>query len=305
MIYKFINCESVIAKIMADLNMSENKLRTTDMKEWIFEAVDQIGAPTQYIQKESGVDDCPILPIVDYQVPIPSDLKILDHVAYSIHPNGPWIPMRSNTSDFKDHNSLDIEPTHDPANKAFEEESIMPPPPPIIHKAPTSQSQLYTHNLNKYYDRMFLAYHQDAPSYFVKPGWIVANKRKGFIKISYKAIATDKRGYPLIPDLSSYQEAIYWYVTMKFSFSNWYKGQLTLLNSRAAKYAQNFYQFVQQQWHFYKQKAYADAMMPTQDEMVSIKNEWNKLVPEFQSEYSFNKHIGDPQIIYNDYYYGY
>jgi hypothetical protein len=40
MIYKFINCESVIAKIMADLNMSENKIRTTDMKEWIFEAVD-------------------------------------------------------------------------------------------------------------------------------------------------------------------------------------------------------------------------------------------------------------------------
>jgi hypothetical protein len=26
----------------------------------------------------------------------------------------------------------------------------------------------------------------------------------GYIKLSYKAIATDERGYPLIPDLPSY-----------------------------------------------------------------------------------------------------
>lgn len=301
MIYKFINCEAVIAKIMADLDMPESKLRTTDMKEWIFEAIDKIGAPVQYIQKESGVDDSPILPITDFQVPIPSDLQILDSVAYSIHPNGPWIPMRSNTSTFKDHDRINTEPEYDPANKAVEK-PMMPPPPPIIHKAPTSQSQFYTHNLNKYYERMFLAYHCDAPTYFVKPGWIVTNKRHGFVKIAYKAIATDKRGYPLIPDLSSYQEAIYWYVTMKLSFAKWYKGRL---GGRGVNSGQNLYQFIQQQWHFYKQKAYTEAMMPTQDEMISIKNEWNKLVPEFDSESRFYKHLGDAQVIYNDYYYGY
>jgi len=46
MIYNYTRCESVIAKIMADLNLSENKLRITDIKEWIFEAVEKIGAPT-------------------------------------------------------------------------------------------------------------------------------------------------------------------------------------------------------------------------------------------------------------------
>jgi len=49
---------------------------------------------------------------------------------------------------------------------------------------------------------------------------------KGYIKLAYKAIATDDRGYTLIPDLSSYQEAIYWYVVMKLSFSKWMKGKL-------------------------------------------------------------------------------
>jgi len=45
MIYRYIKCESVIAKIMADANMSDKDMRVTDMREWIFEAVDDIGAP--------------------------------------------------------------------------------------------------------------------------------------------------------------------------------------------------------------------------------------------------------------------
>ena len=80
---------------------------------------------------------------------------------------------------------------------------------------------------------------------------------------------------------------------------------ISIVLLKLGRFLRIYLDVITQQWHFYKQKAYADAMMPTQDEMVSIKNEWNKLVPEFQSEYSFNKHIGDPQIIYNDYYYGY
>jgi len=45
MIYKYTKCESVIAKIMADLDLAETKLRITDIREWIFEAIEKIGAP--------------------------------------------------------------------------------------------------------------------------------------------------------------------------------------------------------------------------------------------------------------------
>jgi hypothetical protein len=45
MIYNFTKCESVIAKIMADMDSSEARNMTTDIKEWIFEAIAQIGAP--------------------------------------------------------------------------------------------------------------------------------------------------------------------------------------------------------------------------------------------------------------------
>jgi hypothetical protein len=54
------------------------------------------------------------------------------------------------------------------------------------------------------YQRRFYDGIVDKPEYFIKPGWIVTNQRKGYIKLAYKAIAVDERGYPLIPDLASY-----------------------------------------------------------------------------------------------------
>ena len=86
---------------MADLDSTEVRHRTSDIREWIFEAVDKIGAPMQYISKESGVDGTPIFSIQDNQVPIPSDLVVLDGLAYSTKNNGPWIPMAKSTSMLK------------------------------------------------------------------------------------------------------------------------------------------------------------------------------------------------------------
>jgi hypothetical protein len=91
----------------------------------------------------------------------------------------------------------------------------------------------------KYADRLYTRPRNlEEPQYFIKPGWIVTNKRKGYIKLAYKAIATDERGYPLIPDLTSYQEAVYWYVVMKLTFPKYINGSL---GGRGVNTAQNVY----------------------------------------------------------------
>ena len=309
MIYNYTTCESVIAKIMADLDISEKNQRITDIREWIFEAVDKIGAPMQYIQKESGADGIPIIKMEDYQVPIPSDLAILNGVAFSLNENGPYIPLRTNTGTFKEPKheqkpTCNI-PQHDPNNKVLESECETQPVQeehqPMQYKLPTSQSQFYTVNGVKYIEKFMLNGGLKQPSYFIKPGWIVTNQKQGFIKLAYKSIATDGRGYPLIPDLSSYQEAIYWYVTMKLSFPKFMDGTL----GGRSRNSTGVYSYIQQSWNFYRKQAYAEAMMPTEDNMRSIKNEWNKILPEFDSDDTFFEHIGDKQSIYNDYYYGY
>ena len=302
MIYKYTKCESVIAKIMADLDSSEVRQRIEDIREWIFEAIDKIGAPMQYIIRESGIDGCPVLKIQDYQVPLPSDLSILDGVAYSKNENGPWQPMSTQTGLFRSPQIQQInEETTLPVdqnNLAVQQQEQKPEHKPMQYKYPTTQSQFVTVNGMKYLkDRLNIK-----PEYFIKPGWIVTNMKDGFIKIQYKAIAMDERGYPLIPDMSSYQEAIYWYVVMKLNFSKYLKGKLggKGVNNNGAVYS-----YLQQQWNFYRNQAYAEAMMPTADDMQNIKRDWNKLIPDWDGDETFFRNIGKQQSLYNDYYYGY
>lgn len=273
---------------MADLNMSEKDIRITDMREWIFEAVDKIGAPTQYIQKESGLDGEPLLKIEDYQVPIPVGLYSLDGVAFSTTKTGQWSPMRSDTALFKDLNNKHHKPcSHDDDS---------------LQERISSNAQLYTINGVRYYDKYVKNTSPDDLTYFIKPGWIVTNKKDGYIKLSYKKIATDERGYPLIPDKSSYQEAVYWYVVMKLSFPKYLSGRL---GGKGVSSSQNTFFYIQQQWNFYRNQAYAECMMPTEGELRSIKNDWNKLIPDYDSDDDFFASSGREQIIYNDYYYGY
>ena len=303
MIYNFTKCESVIAKIMADLDSSESRLRITDIREWIFEAINKIGAPMQYIKRESGVDGATIFRIEDRQIPLPSDLVHLDGVAYSKFENGPWISMRTQTGLFNQHskNVKMIEVPNEDQNYAREVPEIQEEQP-MQYKYPTSQSQFLTRSNIKHLEHILGNDPGIKPQYQIKPGWIVTNMKDGFIKLSYKSIATDDRGYPLIPDLASYQEAIYWYVTMKLSFPKFLKGKL---GGKLKSSNYNIYAYLQQQWNFYRNQAYAEAMMPTADDMQSIKNDWNKLVPDYEADKTFFNGIGDEQLTYNDFYYGY
>ena len=281
MIYKYTSCESVIAKIMADLDQSEKGNRVTDMREWIFEAIEKIGAPMQYIQVETEP-----IQIEDHQVPIPDDLHDLNSLAWSPKPDGVWIPMRSNNAAFKEPHRQYTRPGAAGL-------------PPMKHKLPTTQSEFFTNQGTLPLERALGDLHE--PLYFIKPGWVVTNKAKGFIKMVYKAIATDNRGYPLIPDLASYQEAVYWYVVMKLKFPKYLNGSL----GGHRKYAPSVYATITQNWNFYRNQAYAEAMMPTEGDIRSIKNEWTKLIPDWDSDDTFFQSSGQRQLNFNDYYYGY
>lgn len=290
MIYNYTKCESVIAKVMADLNISEKNIRITDIREWIFEAVDKIGAPMQYIQKESGSDGEPIIKIEDYQAPIPAGLQSLDTVAYSRSKDGKWEYVRSNTSAFRNR-------IKDCKCNCFPN---IPEQPVVPEQSNTKSKSCQINTINNLDES--LNYHSGDVTYFIKPGWIVTNRKDGYLKISYKKIATDERGYPLVPDLTSYQEAVYWYVVMKLSFPKYLSGKL---GGKGVNNSQNTFFYIQQQWNFYRNQAYAECMMPNSGQIQSIKNDWNKLLPQFDSQEDFFSSQGDEQIIYNDYYYGY
>ena len=125
--------------------------------------------------------------------------------------------------------------------------------------------------------------------YSIKPGYINTSVNQGFLKISYDAIPVDEDGYPLIPDNISFVEAVYWYVVMKLKYPDYLSGKMTT----------DRYHDIRRSWNFYCKQAYGESMMPTVDEMDSIKDSWLRLVPEVNEHDSFYKNVSREQKIYN------
>lgn len=303
MITKLTSIQSVIAKVIADLNIQEDDLRISDIREWVGESIEKIGAVTQYVHKVSGESGTPCTEVKCYQAPLPCDLHQLHQVAYSYNCNGPWFPMRKATGSYAvwgHENKCDCE--------CLTPEMIVQNDTMVnlvvdmygnidkteaIEMINTNQNlrtilsnlinqHTYVNGLNTSNPSMGL-------QYSIKPGWIMCNMPDGYLKLSYSAIPTDDDGYPLVPDLTSYKEAIYWYITMKMKYPEYLNGKLH----------REIYNDIKRSWNFYRNQAYAEALMPNEDGLEAIKNSWNKLVPELNDHNSFYSHTGERQIIYN------
>lgn len=303
MITKLTSIQSVIAKVIADLNIQEDDLRISDVIEWVGEAIEKIGAVTQFIPKVSGENGTPCTKVKCYQAQIPCDLHQLHQVAYSYNCNGPWFPMRKATGSYAvwgHENKCDCE--------CLTPEMIVQNDTMVnlvvdmygnidkteaIEMINTNQNlrTILSNLINQhtYNNQVNTTNPSISLQYSVKPGWIMCNMPDGYLKLSYSAIPTDEDGYPLVPDLTSYKEAIYWYVTMKMKYPEYLNGKMN---------REIFYD-IKRSWNFYRNQAYAEALMPNEDGLESIKNNWNKLVPEFNDHDSFYSHTGERQIIYN------
>jgi hypothetical protein len=130
--------------------------------------------------------------------------------------------------------------------------------------------------------------------YDLKPGYLISNVPEGYVKISYHAVFTDDEGMPMIPDIQSYFEAIYWYVAMKLYYPKYLSGDVP----------QHVYYDMKRSYNFYRKQAYAESLMPNQDELTNIKHTWHTLIPEVDEERTFFSTTGDRQEIYNHNYGG-
>ena len=301
---RMISSASVVAKVIADLDLREDEIRITDIREWIMEAILKIGAIQQFEHKVET------LPIECHQVSLPCDLYKLDQVAYSYCCNGGWLPMRKATSSFgvsHDNqccskacmlvqdaamfplvkNMFNLTNDREALDKLNEDNNLRETLSALINQntVPTVNG-IYLGNRIGHKDSTMYSYDLQ---YMTKPGYIMTNVPRGYIKISYYAIYTDEDSMPMIPDLESYKEAIYWYVTMKLMYPKKLKGQIS----------QGDYYDIRNSYNFYRKQAYAEAMMPGPDEIESIKNTYHKLYPEMNDHDTFFSTSGEEQILYN------
>lgn len=296
---RLISSNAVIAKIIADLDLKETEIPITNMKEWIGEGLEKIGAIQQLEHKNA------VLPVVNHQVSLPCDLHQLGQVAYSTQPNNGWIAMRKSTSSY----GIGKTGNCNSNPQMYVQDSLMYPLVKNMFNLTTDMEALAKLNedpnlritlstlLNvgtintdngRFNSLDSMMFSRDL-QYTTKPGYILTTNRCGYVKIAYYAIITDDDGMPMIPDNTSYFEALYWYVTMKLMYPKKLKGQIS----------QNDYYDIRNSYNFYRKQAYSDAMMPTVDDMQSIQNNWNKLYPELDDHETFFSTTGERQVIYN------
>lgn len=301
---RMISSASVVAKVIADLDLKEDQIRITDIREWIMEGILKIGAIQQYEHKVA------ILPIECHQVALPCDLYKLGQVAFSFCNGGGWLPMRKATSSFGVFH--DRECSNEPC-MLIPDTTMFPLVKNMFNlntdrealdklNEDTNLRQTLSILLNQWtvgtVNGKFVpgvVDHRDGTmfsnelQYTTKPGYINTCMPRGFVKISYYAIYTDEDSMPMIPDLESYKEAIYWYVTMKLMYPKKLKGQIS----------QGDYYDIRNSYNFYRKQAYAEAMLPTVDDLETISNIYTKLYPEINDHNIFFSTSGDEQNIYN------
>lgn len=293
-----VSSKAVIAKIIADLDLKEDDIKITDIREWISEAMEKIGAVQQLEHKVANLKIC------DYQAKLPCDLYRLNQVAFSFENSCGWLPMRKVTNSFgiykkcgecdpkmliQDNallplvkNIFNLDNDKDALEILNSDQNIKQTLSALVNQytVPSNNGRLIVGNPATFNTSL---------QYSTKPGYITVNVPCGWVKVSYHVIPTDEDSMPMIPDIPSYFEAIFWYVAMKMSYPKYLKGQLS----------QNIYYDMRSSWNFYRKQAYAEAMMPTVDELETIKNVWHKPYTEFRDHDTFFETTGDEQILYN------
>ena len=113
-------------------------------------------------------------------------------------------------------------------------------------------------------------YNKDNPdlTYKIQGNCIFTSIEDGNIEISYNSILVDKDGYPMIPDDESFIDAIEKFVK---------KERYNILFDEG-KISQQSLQVAQQEYAFAVGQASNSLVMPTIDQMESIKNMWTSLI---------------------------
>jgi len=106
-------------------------------------------------------------------------------------------------------------------------------------------------------------------TYKIQGDVIITSREHGQVEISYRAIPIDEDGWPMLPDNAVFIRALEAYIKMKRFNVFFDQGQIS----------QNVFAQAQQDYMFCVGQAQAELIMPTIDEMETITNMWNTLIP--------------------------
>lgn len=123
-------------------------------------------------------------------------------------------------------------------------------------------------------------------TYKIKGRVIFTSTKEVPVEVAYHSIKTDEDGFPLVPDNGSFARALELYIQKRYF--------TILFNS--GKIALNVLQNVQQEYAFYVGQAQSALIRPNLDQMESIKNMWNTLIPKVYKHADGFETINTPEV---------
>ena len=122
-------------------------------------------------------------------------------------------------------------------------------------------------------------------TYKVNNNYIFSGKSDGKLEMSYLGIATDKEGYPLIPDNQSYIKALKYYLAERIATKLFLRDQIS----------RDKLQLIERDRDWYTGQAKEAAATPDIDTMESIKNQMVRLIPKINRHAASFKYSNDPE----------
>ena len=124
-------------------------------------------------------------------------------------------------------------------------------------------------------------------TYKIQGNVIFTSIKEGVIEIAYNAFAVDSEGYPMVPDNSSFISALEFYIKKK---------KFNILFDEG-KISQAVWNQVCQDYAWAVGQAQSDLIRPTLDQMQSITNSLNTLVPRMSEHRSGFVNHGSAEMI--------
>lgn len=245
---QLISIKEVLWKVFN--NPIAEGLNMADAGEYAVEALRLIGAPLSFIDKVTY----PPIEIINYKASLPANIINIRGVKLLNTPHGdialtratdvfhPSIPCNDSGPSFA---------SDDDGSSPYDVENIG------VNSGVTNSTALNdsSSTLSEY-------------TYTAQAGVIQTSFKDGNIEISYKSMACDDEGYPLIPDNETVKMAIEYYTLFRFLEPIWIAGKIT----------DKAFEYIDRKKCFYMGAADTSMQLQSGDHLEAVMNAVNRLI---------------------------
>jgi len=259
---KFISLKTVLWEIYRDTGHVE-ELNMADVAEWALDCIGLIYHPTSYLKVITGHKDRPNLEILNYRAKLPCDLVYLVGIAVD---GFIALPSANMFHSLMDGSCCDISNlTSGISNGTFIDSFGNTF---ITNAGNRSRGSGVTYELND--------------------DWLTLSVKEGKVCLAYLAIPTDLEGLPLVPDDTTFKEAIKRYVIMKIDY-------IKFRTNPSDNGYRILYEHSEKEYNWYIGSASAKLKMPDVNQMESIKRTLLRLKPNVNAYSSFFSTLNSPE----------